>query len=324
METITVLDGGALTTVQDARGRRGYERHGVPAGGACDPWSARLANGLVGSDANAGVLEATLVGPVLRFDLVEPRGVAVAGADLGARLDGLAILPGQARIARPGSILRFAGRIVGLRAYVAIAGGFDVEPLLGSVATDLRSGFGGLGGRPLRADDRLAPGPDPRSGLFEWVRSPPAGDAVRVLPGPHLDRFADGALDDLCAAGWIVSEAADRTGMRLEGGRIMHGPAGAEVPSVGLPAGAIQVPPDGRPIVMLADRPVTGGYAVLACVARADHARVAQLSAGDPIRFTVSDLDDAIDALRRSEDALRDLEPVPLDGGDAGWAGSPG
>jgi antagonist of KipI len=324
IETIAVLDGGALTTIQDAEGRRGNERFGVPRGGACDPLSARLANRLVGSDDNAGVLEVTLAGPVLRFDLAEPRGVAIAGADLGARLDGGAIGPCQVRMARPGSVLRFAGRVSGLRAYVAVAGGFAVGPLLGSVATDLRSGFGGLDGRPLRADDRLPLGPDPRSGLVAWAPSPLTDRAIHVLPGPHLDHFAEGALDALCAAGWAVSGAADRTGLRLEGGSIAHGPHGAEVPSIGLPVGAIQVPPDGRPIVMLADRPLTGGYAVLACVARADLGRLAQLIAGDRVQFVPISVTEALDALRRVEDELQDLDPVPEDGRDASWAGWPG
>ena len=323
MDTIAVLDGGALTTVQDARGRRGYERHGVSPGGACDPWSARLANMLVGNDADAAVIEATLGGPVLRFELTEPRGVAIVGADLGARLDGVSVAPGQARVARPGSILRCTGRVAGVRAYLAVAGGFAVESVLGSVATDLRSAFGGLDGRPLRNDDRLSLGTKPRGGLFTRESQPGADGPIRVLVGPHLDRFADGALRDLCAAEWTVSDAADRAGIRLDGPAIAHRPPGAEVPSVGLPAGAIQVPPDGRPIVMLADRPVTGGYAVLACVARADLGRCAQLTTGDQIRFVVIDEREAIGALRRSEDQLRDLKPVP-DHGDAAWTGSPG
>ena len=320
-DSVRVLDGGALTTIQDAYGRIGYERHGVPACGACDAWSARLANRLVGNDDNSGALEATLAGPTLRFDLAEPRGVAIAGADLGARLDGLSVAPGQARMARPGSLLRFAGRVAGMRAYIAVAGGIEADRLLGSVATDLRSRFGGLGGRPLRADDPLVLGSDPNHGLYGLIPYAPASGPIRVLAGPHLDRFVDDALDALCGSTWTVSRAADRTGLRLEGSRIQHAPRGAEVASLGLPAGAVQVPPDGLPIVMLADRPVTGGYAVLACVARADLPRLAQLGPGDPVRFGAIRADEAIAALRRLEEELQALEPVIGDGRDASWAG---
>jgi antagonist of KipI len=144
------------------------------------------------------------------------------------------------------------------------------------------------------------------------------------VAGPHLDRFPDDALDAMCAAPWTVSDASDRTGLRLDGNRIVHRPPGAEVRSVGLPAGAIQVPPDGRPIIMLADRPVTGGYAVLACVARVDLGRLAQLSAGDQVRFMVTSLAEAVDALGSLEHELQHLEAVTHDGRDASWAGWPG
>jgi biotin-dependent carboxylase-like uncharacterized protein len=323
-DAVTVLDGGALTTVQDPVGRRGYGRFGVPAGGACDPWSARLANRLVGNPDEAALLEATFTGPSLRFDVATPRAVTIAGADLDARLDGVALRPTETRMARPGSVLRCAGRLSGLRAYVAVAGGFAVEALLGSVATDLRSGFGGLEGRPLHDGDRLPIGGGS-------IRAParvrpgahdPVSATLRVVGGPLLDRFAGHAIEDLCAHGWTVSEAADRTGIRLEGDAIRHGPGGAEVGSLGLPAGAIQVPPDGRPIVTLADRPVTGGYAVLACVAQADIGCAAQLATGDTVRFTAVSREEAIEALRRRWAELDALEPVAPDDRDAGWAGA--
>jgi biotin-dependent carboxylase-like uncharacterized protein len=323
-DPVAVLDGGALTTIQDVTGRLGFGRYGVTSGGACDPWSARLANRLVGNPDDAALLEATVEGPALRFDLAAPRAVAIAGADLGARLDGIGLRPGEPRVARPGSILRCTGRVSGLRAYVAVAGGFAVQRLLGSAATDLRSGFGGVDGRALRSGDRLWIGP---AGAGESARvGPSAGEAgsraIRVVGGPHLDHFAGEAIDGLCSQEWIVSEAADRTGLRLEGGTIRFGPRGAEVRSLGLPAGAIQVPPDGRPIVLLADRPVTGGYAVLACVILADLGQAAQLAAGDSVRFIATTHDEAIEALRGRWSELGELESVTPDGRDAGWAGA--
>jgi allophanate hydrolase subunit 2 len=145
---------------------------------------------------------------------------------------------------------------------------------------------------------------------------------IRIVDGPHLDRFADGAIDALCDREWVVTDAADRTGLRLDGGAITYGEHGAEVSSVGLPPGAMQVPPDGRPIVMLADRPATGGYAVLACVAQADLGYPAQLAPGDAIRFDAITHDAAVEALRRRWSELDALEPVDPDGRDPAWAGA--
>jgi biotin-dependent carboxylase-like uncharacterized protein len=322
--TVAVLDGGALTSIQDVAGRRGFGRYGVTSGGACDPWSARLANRLVGNPDDAAVLESTLVGPSLRFDVTRPRAIAIAGADLGARLDGIAVRPGEPRVARPGSVLRCLGRVSGLRAHLAVAGGFTVERLLGSTATDLRSGFGGLDGRALRSGDGVSLNPTPTGQPARVGASAPAGGSrsIRVLDGPHLDRFAREAIGELCGRDWIVSEASDRTGLRLEGGAIPHGPRGAEVPSLGLPAGAIQVPADGRPIAMLSDHPVTGGYAVLGCVILADLGMAAQLAAGDACRFTQTTHDEAIEALRARWSELDRLEPIVPDRDQADWAGA--
>lgn len=291
---IEVLDGGLLTTVQDPFGRPGWRRHGVQASGALDPDSAVSTNRLVGNSDAAALLEVTLIGPSLRISSAAL--VAIAGADLSATLDGEPLAPGSARI---GQLIRFGERRNGARAYLAIAGGIQVEAVLGSASTDLRAGFGGFSGRALRAGDRLALGAEtgaPRAG------SPPATGPIRILPGPHVAQFAPGALDQLCATGWTVASEADRMGYRLDGPAIEHR-ATPEVPSLGLPLGAVQVPPDGRPIVMLADRPVTGGYPVIGCVASDDVGRVAQLLPGDVVRFA------------------RVGRAVTLEG-DAAWAGA--
>ncbi|MCA1587716.1 MAG: biotin-dependent carboxyltransferase family protein [Chloroflexi bacterium] len=312
--TLEIVEPGPLTTVQTPDGRPGWQRFGVPVGGAADPWSARLANRLVGNPDDAPLLEATLAGPTLRF--ASATLVAIVGAEWRATLDGLPLPANQARPAGSGATLQM-GTGAGARAYVAVAG-LAVQPVLGSAATDLRTGFGGHAGRALRAGDRLTIAAQPGRPM-RWRGVAARSDPIRVLPGPHASWFAP---DVLTGAAWRVSEAADRTGARLEGEMARSG-EDAEIPSIGLPLGAVQVPPDGRPIVMLADRPVTGGYPVPGCVIRADIGRVAQLRPGDALRFASVSVEEAIEALRKAEADLEDLEPFSLTSDDElGWAGA--
>lgn len=307
--SIEVVEPGILTTVQDTFGRRGWRHVGVPVGGAADPWGARLANRLVGNGDDAALLEVTLAGPTLRF--TEPALLALVG-EMAATLDGLPLRPNAARSVRSGAQLRIReGKDA--RAYLAVGGGLVVEPLLGSAATDLRTGFGGLDGRALRVGDRLAHGAATGSG-FRWLGAEPTGP-IRIVPGPHA------GVDGLTGRAWRIGQEADRTAVRLDGPRMEAAVAG--VPSMGLPLGAVQLPPDGRPIVMLADRPVTGGYPVPAVVIRADIGRVARLRPGDELRFASVSLEEARGALRRAEEALATIEalqPPPDD--QLGWAGS--
>lgn len=307
--SIQVVEPGILTTVQDAVGRRDWRHVGVPAGGAADPWSARLANRLVGNPDGAALLELTLAGPTLRF--AEPALVALVG-EMVATLDGLVLDPGAARAVRAGAQLRI-GEGRDARAWLAVGGGLAVEPILGSASTDLRSGFGGHEGRALRAGDRLTHGTAVGPG-FRWAGAHAAGP-IRIVPGTHpgTEGLTDGA--------WRIGPEADRAGVRLDGRRPTA--ATGEVTSMGLPIGAIQVPPDGRPIVMLADRPVTGGYPVPAVVIGADVGRVARLRPGDELRFASVSLRDARSALRRAEQELAALVALDAPGDDElGWAGS--
>jgi 5-oxoprolinase (ATP-hydrolysing) subunit C len=311
---IEVVEPGALTSVQTAGGRPGWRHLGVLVGGAADPWSARLANRLVGNPDDAALLEVTLHGPALRF--AEPTAVAIAGGEFGAALDGLPMPRWVGRRVRAGSLLRIgSGRSA--RCYVAIGGGIEVEAILGSAATDLRTAFGGHEGRALRAGDRLVVGRTPAI-LRRWTGSPPSGP-VRFVSGPHAEAFDGG--DPLAGATWTVGSEADRTGVRLDGPRLEA--QVSEVASMALPLGAIQVPPDGRPIVMLADRPVTGGYPVPACVIRADVGRIAQLRPGDRVMFASVTAEEAREALRRCEAELATLDDadVPPDD-ELGWVGA--
>lgn len=309
---LEVLEPGPLTSVQDVVGRREWRRFGVPFGGAADPWSARLANRLGGNHEEAPLLEMAHGGARVRFDA--PAVIAVTGG-LEASIDGLTLRPNAARVVRGGAILRLEpGR--GARGYLAVGGGVVVEPVLGSAATDLRTGFGGHEGRALRAGDRLtigAPGGRPGRWVGRWDDGP-----IRISSGPHADAVPEPSLVETA---WRVSAEADRTGIRLDGPALRPDPA--EVPSMGLALGAVQLPPDGRPIVMLADRPVTGGYPVPAVVIGADAGRVAQLRPGDELRFRWVTTAEARDALRHVLEQLAAVEPLDSVADDElGWTGS--
>jgi KipI family sensor histidine kinase inhibitor len=281
---LEVLDGGLATTVQD-RGRAGHRRYGVPPAGVLDAPAAAAANAAAGNGPDRAVLECTVAGPVLRF--LRPVRFALAGADLGAVLErsdlgAWPVPPAAAVLARPGNVLRFTGRVRGCRAYLALAGGLDVPILMGSRSTDLTAGFGGHEGRPLHAGDLLAVGPgdaEPRGvGVHAWSGTDDA-IVVRVVPGPQDDHFAPATLERFLAASWAVASTSDRAACRLAGPRLEHLGA-SEVSSEGMVPGSIQVPPDGQPIVMLADGPTTGGYPKIATVVSADLALLAQVLPG--------------------------------------------
>ena len=304
MRGLEVLQPGLLTTVQDL-GRSGLAHLGVAPGGAADRDSLRLANLAVGNPPGAAALECTLVGPelVALADLT----VAVAGAALGARVEEEALPPLIPRRLPRGGRVRLPGGGPGCRAYLAMAGGVLVPPVLGSRSTDLPGGFGGLEGRPLRRGDRLAVG--------EQVGTPrriSAGAAValgrpelRCVRGPHAERFTAADWERLCGEAYRVSPQSDRRGVRLEGAAIRSG--AGEIPSAGMAVGAVQVPPAGLPLVLGVDRPPTGGYPVAAVVIRADLPALAQLRPGDPVRFALVEVAQARELFRRREAALAAL-----------------
>lgn len=294
---VEVVDGGLLTTVQDL-GRFGHRRHGVAWAGAMDAPALRAANLLVGNAAGAAALECAVAGPVLRF--LTPLRLAVTGADLGPVLHREDLGPwpvprGSAVLARPGNRLSFTGRRAGCRAYVALAGGIEVPVALGSRATDLGAGFGGLEGRALRAGDRLAVGA--ARGEVARVALPPLPDAgpltLRVVLGPQDDHMGAGSVARFLSGEYAVTAASDRVGYRLRGPRLDHASSG-EIASDGMVPGSVQVPPDGQPIVTMADGPTTGGYPKVATVVAADLPLLAQLLPGEgALRFTAVSVADA-------------------------------
>jgi biotin-dependent carboxylase-like uncharacterized protein len=285
----------------------------VPRSGAADPDSLRLANNLVGNEPGAACLEATLGRITVRF--AAPAVAALTGAPAPIRVTHpgeqteTEMRPphGEAFTVPPGATLRLGAPPSGLRSYLAVAGGIDVTPALGSRSGDLLSG---LGPGPLQAGDRLPLGPYPVAGRQPTPHaagaaapaSPPAGSSppepslpgaagvtatLRVIPGPRDDWFAPGALAVLTSAeDYVVSPASNRTGLRLTGPVLPRATA-VELPSEGMATGSLQVSHDGQPILLLADHPTTGGYPVIAVVLSADIGLAAQLRPGQRVRFQV-------------------------------------
>ncbi|HUG47019.1 MAG TPA: biotin-dependent carboxyltransferase family protein [Candidatus Limnocylindria bacterium] len=303
-----MIEPGLLTTVQDF-GRPDFVDLGVPAGGACDGWSLAVANALAGNARDAAALELTLAGPSLRA--LDHCLLGLAGADLVARVveTGERVASGTSFTLAAGHTLAFAAASerAGIRAYLAPAGGVDVPIVLGSASTCLVGGFGGLDGRPLSAGDVVRLGS--RSTIendnrLHWKGGPqPALEAtrrpLRVLPGPHLYGLPLSSFERLLASEYRVSARGDRQGIVLEGPPLPAAGRQSEMLSQGVPWGAIQLPPDGRPICLLADHGTVGGYPVVAVVISADLPLLGQLGPGDPLTFRQVSPADASTALRR-------------------------
>jgi antagonist of KipI len=303
--TVRVAEPGLLTTVQDC-GRWGHQDQGVPVAGPMDAVSYRLANLLVGNQPDCATLEVTLVGPMLEF--LSETTVAVAGAEFELWLDAAPMPTNTPRQVGRGSRLRFGRRGSGARAYLAVAGGIDVPPVLGSRSTDLASSLGGLSGRPLRGGDvlRLGQGTGPhvtRVPPGASVTLPRGGATVRVLAGPDQDWLDRRSMDVFEQARFTLGPESNRMGYRLRGPSLdlVHT---EPLLSSATPVGTIQVPPSGQPILLMADRQTTGGYAAIATVISADLPVAGQLAPGDWIAFEVCDRRAAVAALIACEQAL--------------------
>ena len=290
---IQVIKPGLLDMVMDL-GRAGFRSQGVPAGGAADAWALIVANRLVGNPDDVAGLEMTQIGSAFRF--IHGGVAALTGADMGAFLNNQAILPNQRFVISPGSELRLDRARHGLRAYLAVAGGIDVPLVLGSRSTFLPGGFGGYQGRALRGGDVLVIGD--LNSRQRWPADFLQGDKkrIRILPGPQIADFADAALTTLTARAYRVSADSNRMGIRLVGDTLPY--RGQELASQGVLPGAIQVPPDGQPIILGWDGPVTGGYPVIAGVISADLSRLAQLCPGDAACFEFVTRLQAVEAWR--------------------------
>ncbi len=304
MTIVEVLAPGALTTIQDL-GRPGWAHIGVPRSGAADRPALRLANQLVGNLDGAAVLETTLAGPRLRFD--GPAVVALTGAPVRARVRDGAVPMNAAFELAAGDELKVGNASSGLRTYIAIRGGVDVPHVLGSAATDVLTGLGparlargdllATGGlTPATGGPAMATGGVTGGGRAIWPpapQPPPSGElpnsvVLHVIVGPRSDWFTADSIERLFHAPFTVDQASNRIGLRLQGPQLERSRAD-ELLSEGLVPGAIQVPADGKPILLLVDHPTTGGYPVIAVVRSQDLPLAAQLRPGHEVRFAASE-----------------------------------
>ena len=299
---ISILEPGPFTTVQDL-GRHGQLRYGIPQSGAIDRFAFIAANRLVGNSDGAAALECTLLGPTFAVD--RACAIAVTGAESRLTVNGHDA-PRWATIGlKADDAVKIGVARSGLRNYVAVSGGIDVPPLLGSRSTYVRGGFGGHEGRALRRSDRLrtfdATPCTPWQLALEMIPTYAQESVVRVVLGPQADRFTVEGIGRLLDSVYRLSPQSDRMGARLQGERIDHR-RGHDIISDGTALGSIQVPGDGQPIVLLVDRQSTGGYTKIATVCSFDIGRIGQLRPGHGLRFAAVDVGEA-HRLSREADA---------------------
>lgn len=300
MPELRVISPGLLATVQDL-GRSGFASLGVPGSGAADALSLRAGNRALGNPDNAAGIEITLTRAEFEC-LGEARVAIVSGGAI------------EVRRARADERIVVDPSRAGCRSYLCVAGGVDVPVLMKSRSTCLPGGFGGHEGRALRSGDRLklGDGPPPRehdlAALALWLREATARPGVRIMRAGRSSE-GDGAFDAIVRESFRISPHSDRTGIRLAGGCV-HLPQSGRMISEGMPLGAIQVPESGEPIVLMQDRPTTGGYPVVACVAAADIPVLAQRRPGEEVRLSEITLDEARAAWTRQESEFERLLPL--------------
>jgi antagonist of KipI len=305
VEILEILSPGALTSVQDL-GRYGYGRFGVAPSGALDAFALRIGNLLVGNRQEQACLELMLLGPKIR--ILTDIAVSITGGDLQPRCNGQPVPMWQAHVFKKDDLLSFKALRSGFRAYIAVGGGIGVPVVMESRSTNLPSGFGGYQGRPLKKGDILRS----ESAVCDlsiagcafdsrWIPQYSNQWTLRVLWGPQDDHFPDQSRHLFLNAAYKMSPESDRTGIRLQGPAVQRRAQIEEsIISEGVVCGSIQIPGDGKPIIILGET-VTGGYRKIATVISADLPLLGQIKPGDEVRFTAV-------SLEASQRALRDVE----------------
>lgn len=321
--SITVLKPGLLTTIQDL-GRPCYQKYGVIVSGAMDTYSARLSNIIVGNSENEAVLEITLIGPSLKLE----KGTlfSLTGANLSPTIDGKSIPIGRAIYLMNDCILEFGTFINGCRAYLAVAGGFDIPIVMNSKSTYLRAGFGGFKGRALKKNDVLKIGTKSKLStnivksfngnatfvLSSWhlksfIDINPENTVIRVFEDRNIKDFKEESIEKFFSTKFTVSSKSDRMGYKLFGEKIELKHT-LEMISEPVNLGTIQIPPDGNPIILLSDRQTTGGYPKIANVASVDIQKIVQLKPNDKITFKKITLEEATQLYFERETVVRELK----------------
>jgi antagonist of KipI len=327
--SINVIRPGLLATIQD-HGRFGYQKYGVLPGGAMDAGAARVANILVGNEGHEAVLEITFSGMELLIE--KDMMLTVCGADMSVTASGKSLPLWRPALIRAGVVIKFGACVSGCRSYLAVAGGFDVPVVMGSRSTYLRGRIGGYEGRALRRGDRLlvnSPGllseriqhslysssrlndsfavPTWHASQFAIADSL-VNPIIRVMTGSHFELFTKESQTDLLSQTYQIAVQSDRMGYRLVGERNLKLAAPLDLLSEAVVNGTVQVPADGNPIVLLADRQTTGGYPRIAQVASVDIAVFAQLKPDDRFRFEAISLQEAEQLYLESEWDMRMLK----------------
>ncbi|WNF23783.1 biotin-dependent carboxyltransferase family protein [Mesobacillus jeotgali] len=279
-----VLKPGLQTTVQDI-GRTGYQQYGISPSGAMDPYSMQMANLLVGNSFGEAVLESAVIGP--RLEALAEASIAICGGDLEPMVNGSKAPMWKSFVLKKGDILSFGTANSGARAYISFAGGIDVPLVLGSKSTFINGKLGGFKGRALEAGDLIYGNPFVRKNRFlhkslipEYAKE----IEIRVIIGPHQDKFAEAEKDRFLSSEYKVTSQSNRMGYRLEGPRL-ETIGGSDIISDAIPLGGIQVPANGQPIILMSDRQTTGGYARIATVVSVDIPLLAQAMPGTKITF---------------------------------------
>ena len=294
MSSIDVINGGILTTIQDS-GRYGYQELGIPTSGAMDDYNFRLANILVGNKLDEAVLEMTYFGPTLKFN--EDLTLAITGSDMSPKINGQAIPMFETIKVKAGDTLQFGKVNEGIRSYLAFGGSIDVPMVNGSKSTHIKTKMGGIDGRALKAKDIL----NIKKSREKTMRRIPEKylpkfshcNILRVVLGPQDDYFTEKGIHDLFrSGGYQVTKDFDRMGIRLKGTEIEHKET-ADIISDGTNFGSIQVPANGQPIILVADRQTTGGYTKIGNVITPDLLKLAQMTFLDKVLFQKVTIEEA-------------------------------
>lgn len=318
MNGMIIYNPGMLSSLQDL-GRTGYQKYGVIASGVMDEWSARSANLLVGNQESEAVLEMTFLGPSL--ELMDDSWVAITGGNLHPTIDGEEVPMWRPVYLPKGKRLEFGSAdSEGCRAYLAVRGGFDVPIVMGSKSTYLRAALGGYEGRALKKGDQIPIGESSPSSYMKWMKKKLVGSfwapwwamahpnyaalgetiEIRVTVGPQKEWFTDEAITKFFEMPFEISEESDRMGYRLKGEKIER-VRSEDMISEAIGFGSVQIPPDGNPIILLADRQTAGGYPKIGQIAKVDLPLLAQLMPGTLIRFRLISFNEAESLLVMSE-----------------------